>query len=56
MIIESRKEAIKKAVIDSKPQDIIVLMGMGCEKTIVDGKEYTDLEMIKKSFKEFKGE
>ncbi len=56
MIIESRMEAIKKAVIDSKENDIIVLMGKGCEKTLFNGESYTDLEMIKKCFSELKGE
>lgn len=54
MIIESRYEAIKKAVIDSKEEDIIVIMGKGCEKTKVDNLELNDLEMILKCFKENK--
>ena len=54
MIIESRYEAIKKAVIDSKEEDIIVIMGKGCEKTKVDNLEVTDLEMVLKCFKENK--
>ncbi len=56
MIIESRYQAIKKAVIDSKPDDIIVLMGKGYEKTLMEKEEYTDIEMIKKCFKEINGE
>ncbi len=56
MIIESRYKAIKKAVIDSKPDDIIVLMGKGYEKTLIEKEEYTDIEMIKKCFKEINGE
>ena len=56
MIIESRMKAIKKAVIDSKENDIIILMGKGLEKSSIDKEEYTDLEMIEKCFKEIKGE
>ena len=56
MIIESRMNAIKKAVMDSKENDVIVLMGKGCENTLVENTNYTDLEMIKKCFQELKGE
>ena len=56
MIIESRMNAIKKAVMDSKENDVIILMGKGCENTLVENTNYTDLEMIKKCFQELKGE
>lgn len=53
-IIESRIEAIKKAIKDSKYNDTIVLMGKGYEKTKVLDQEYTDLEMVLKTLKEEK--
>lgn len=53
-IIESRMEAIRKAIKDSKSNDTIVLMGKGYEKTKVLDQEYTDLEMILKILKEEK--
>lgn len=55
--IEYRFEAIKKAVMDSKIGDTIVIMGKGIEKTKVTEDEYlNDLEMVLKSFKELKNE
>lgn len=53
-IIESRMEAIRKAIKDSKNNDTIVLMGKGYEKTKVLDEEYNDLEMVLKTFKEEK--
>ncbi|MBQ8293170.1 MAG: UDP-N-acetylmuramoyl-L-alanyl-D-glutamate--2,6-diaminopimelate ligase [Bacilli bacterium] len=54
MIIESRFKAIKKAIIDSSPGDIIILMGKGKEKTIWNEIEYSDLEMVLMNMKEEK--
>ncbi len=56
MVIESRMKAIKKAVIDSKENDIIILMGKGKEETIIDNQIFTDLDMVKSCFQELSNE
>ena len=56
MVIESRMKAIKKAVIDSKENDIIILMGKGKEETIINNHALTDLDMIKSCFQELNNE
>ena len=55
--IDYRFDAIKKAIMDSKIGDTIVIMGKGIEKTKVSEDEYlNDLEMVLKVFKELKNE
>lgn len=55
-IIESRFTAIKKAILDSSPNDTIVIMGKGIEKTKINDKYLSDLEIVLEVFKEFKNE
>lgn len=55
-IIESRYQAIKKTIIDSKPGDTIVIMGKGIEKTKVSDKYLSDLEIVLQVYKELNNE
>ncbi len=54
MVIENRFSAIKKMIKDSNAGDVLVLLGMGIDKSSVEKNEYNDLEMVLLALKELR--